>query len=276
MNTFGDIKGIKFISDLIHRYASSTRTFCYPTLCAFDKEDISHRRGEMIGGIPYTSASLPWPAMPTNGLFMQPIFQIDLGNASSILGVDLGSGVLQGWGPVALNTRELSVDSRDFLIRHISSESLSDSPNPEFPDWKRQGKNKSTVCYFMARNDEYGAFEETRIKWDEPMQMFGSREQFLETARDNFKVEREEFGDDEFMELADEFMEAISESPLVGGYISDYLGGFGGQAAGEYDPAYGDNLLLRLCDGEGFFYAVHWARDRNGQLQFLASFNLRP
>lgn len=276
MNKFAKDKGVEFISDLVYQYASSTRLFSYPEFHELDRNDMSQRREDMIGGLLYTNSKFPWPIMPSNGLYMQPIFQMNLENASSILSVDLGNGILQGWGPVAPNIHDLSVNSRDFIIRHIAQDDLSNAITPESPDWKVLKDGKSIIYHHMEISDNHPAFGKPRIKWGVPLKMFGSRQQFIETARRNFENELEDFGDDEFMDLADEFMDAISCSPLIGGYGANYMGGFGGQTAGESDPSYGENLLLRVCDREGFFFAVHWAREGNGGVRFKANFTLRP
>jgi len=226
----------------------------------------------MVGGFPYTSDSYPWPKTPASDLPMQPIVQLNLAGVAKILGVELGTELLQVWGPVAPTVGELSVDIKSFLLRLIPQEALSEHPSDFYPDWRSTGTGNT--AFHMQLDLEEPVAVNPRLHWGQPMQMFGSRQHFLEMAWSNYSAESEEMGTDELIDLADEFTDLLDASPLSNGSNSDYIGGFGGQRGGEYDPSYAEKLLFRLNDGNGFIFAIQWSNGVKQGLKFEPAFTL--
>jgi hypothetical protein len=206
---------------------------------------------------------------------MQPIVQVNLTNAGRILGVDLGSATLQAWGPVAEKVKDLSTDIDDFSIRLIPEDQIVKTPSDFFPDWQMLKKGMSTLVFHMQFDQDVPAANMPRVKWSAPLQMFGSKQHLLEIAWSDLRNESDAFGGDELFDLADQFMDCLDASPLSAGSNTDYLGGFGGQSGGEYDPSYGENLLVRITDGNGFYFAIKWMNSGKKGLNFEPGFTIR-
>ena len=273
MSEFAESKASPFISKLVDQFAKVTRTFSCPTYLPQNTGNPAERTDDMVGGCPYTSDSYPWPKTPGSELPMQPIVQLNLAGVGKILGVDLGSDLLQVWGPVAPTVDELSVDIQSFLLRLIPQDARYAPPSEYFPDWRSTGKG-NTAFHMQPDHDDPVA-KKPRLHWGQPLPMFGSRQHFLQMAWSNYPVEREEMGSDELIDLAQELIDVLDDSPLSNGSNSDYIGGFGGQRGGEFDPSYAENLLFRLNDGNGFIFAIHWSVSKKQGLTFEPAFTLQ-
>lgn len=93
------------IRDCINMYANVSRPFCVPRFLPFDRQSSEHRLvDQVLCGFPFTSAEFTWP-IEKLGNHMQPIAQINLAKASSLLGVHLGSGLMQVWGGIESGTK---------------------------------------------------------------------------------------------------------------------------------------------------------------------------
>ena len=275
MNNFATQKDSPFVSRLVETFSKVTRAFSLPTYLPQDHNIASQRPDDMMGGFPFTSDEYPWPETPGNDLYMQPIVQLNLANAGRILGVDLGTATLQVWGPVAEKVNELSTDIDDFCIRLIPGDQIDKTPSDFFPDWQMLKKGMSTSAFHMQLDQDAPAANMPRVKWSAPLQMFGSKQHLLEIAWSDLRNESDAFGGDELIDLADQFMDCLDASPLSAGSNTDYLGGFGGQSGGEYDPSYGENLLVRITDGNGFYFAIKWMNSGTKGLNFEPGFTIR-
>lgn len=275
MTEFADQQSSEFVSNLVEKFSKVTRAFSQPTYLSQDTGSAQHRRGDLVGGFPYTNEEHPWPKTPGNDLYMQPIVQLNLANAGSILGADLGTATLQVWGPVAEKINDLSTDIDDFCIRLIPEGQMVIAPSDFFPDWRMLKKGIPTAVFHMQFDQDAVTATMPRVKWSEPLQMFGSKQHLLQLAWADLRKESEDFGDDELIDLADQFMDYLDASPLSAGSNTDYLGGFGGQTGGEYDPSYGENLLLRITDGNGFYFAIKWMMTGKKGLVFEPSLAIR-
>ena len=77
-------------------YTKKTRPCAYPKFMPQDRSNPAHRTHDMLGGFPYTSEEFPWP-VSAEGHHMQPVVQINLKEAGTLLDEDVGSGLLQLW-----------------------------------------------------------------------------------------------------------------------------------------------------------------------------------
>ena len=275
MNGFAAQKASPFVSALVEKFSMVTLPFSSPTFLPQDFNNPSHRVDDLMGGFPYTSDDYPWPKTKGSDMPMQALLQINLANAGNILSANLGTETLQVWGPVAANANALSTDLDAFCVRLIPADQIVKPPSGAYIDWKVVKNGKPTAAFYMTADAENPVANNTRVRWSAPLPMFGSRQHFLEIAWRDLREASDDFGDDELMDLADEFFDAMDASPLSAGSNADYLGGFGGQTGGEYDPSYGDNLLVRITDGNGFYFATKWITSSKQGLIFNPYFTIR-
>ena len=115
------------IRKAVRIYAGTTRAFCSPRFARQDINDPAERRQDLVlGGLPYLSSSHPWPRSE-RGQWMQFLAQVDLDKASSMLGEEFGSGLLQVW---AHDYEECD----RFLVRVIDREALQEPLVGGFPE----------------------------------------------------------------------------------------------------------------------------------------------
>lgn len=174
---------------------------------------------DLIGGVPYTSDDFPWPKTTDGEYWMQPILQLNLQEAGARLGIDLGSDLLQVWGPVAKNVKSLSVDSNSFRLRRIPRECLKKKPSVEIPNWCGTGKKGQQFAFLCELADLEVA--PGRI-WGEVRPMYGSEAELFQYAYDENCA-------DELNEWTEKLFEVLNESSLIANTNSEYLGGRGGQ-----------------------------------------------
>ncbi|MEI8158030.1 MAG: hypothetical protein WCH60_14290 [Burkholderiales bacterium] len=275
MKEFAESKGSPFFSKLVDQFSTVTRTFSSPDYLPQDSDNQSQRTDDMVGGFPYTSKSYPWPKMPVSDLPMQPIVQLNLGTVGKILGTDFGTELLQVWGPVAPTMRELSVDIKHFMLRLIPLDALAEAPSDFLPDWRSASTGSCKTAFHMEIADDEPAAGNPRLQWGQPLPMFGSMQHLLEMAWSDHAIEAEEMGKDELIDVSIEFIDYLDPSGLTVVRNPAYIGGFGGQDGGEYDPSYGDDLLFRFSDGNGFFFAIKWTRGAKHGLKFQPAFTIR-
>lgn len=268
-----------FIIKLVEKFTHATRTFSLPSYSAQDATNPEDRRSDLLGGAQFTSDEYPWPQMADSGLYMQPILQLNMTTAGKILGMDLGTDTLQVWGPVAVDVYDLSTDIEDFCIRVIPEQSIAKAPSDFLPDWKvglDVSKDVSnTVCFHLMFDDSDERSSQSKVTWGQPLQMFGSIQQLFDIAWAELRKDLYEYGSDELSEFAEQLMEQLESSPLMAENNTDYLGGWGGQTGGESDPSYGDNLLVRLTDQNGFYFAMKWELHPKKGLIFEPRFTIR-
>lgn len=120
----------KEVSPLVKKavriYTNTSAPFCEPVFCKFDSKNSTHRLSDQVlGGFPYTSDDNPWP-QNSYGVEMQFLAQVDLANASQLLGEDFGSDLLQ----VFAHDHDFC---DEFLLRVISRQDLSSPMHLAFP-----------------------------------------------------------------------------------------------------------------------------------------------
>lgn len=116
----------KKIQGSLRTYSGISLPYCLPKFLNFDYKNPSHRfSDQLMKGFPYTSKSFPWPASE-QGIYLQPIAQINLKNASNLLNCDLGDGLLQIWG--------LEDDPELLQVRLISKQELAEPLDYFYPD----------------------------------------------------------------------------------------------------------------------------------------------
>lgn len=131
------------VIDALHVYAEEGRPFALPTFKRQDRSSNEQRLGNLLGGFPFTNERYPWPIGGMDALHMQPIAQIDLRQASLLLGFDFGEGLLQIWGMVGKSKESLNVVSTAFdddykkgvLMRVVPMLELGSAPSSFFPDF---------------------------------------------------------------------------------------------------------------------------------------------
>ena len=264
-----------FIIKLVEKFTHSTRTFSLPSYSAQDITNSEDRRSDLVGGALFTSDEYPWPQMADSGLYMQPILQLNLTTTGKLLGKDLGTDTLQEWGPVAVDVDDLSTDIEDFCIRVIPVQSIAKAPSDFLPDWKVSLDGSNTVFFHMVFNVSDERSTLSKVTWGQPLQMFGCIQQLFDIAWAELRKDLDSYGSDELMEFAEQLMEQLESSRLMATNNTDYLGGWGGQTGGESDPSYGDNLIVRLTDQNGFYFAMKWDKHPIKGLIFEPSFTIR-
>ena len=274
LKEFAKSKNNPFVEQWVDIYAKAVRPFCTPTFSKQDTSDVTQRRGTLVGGFPYTSASFPWPKVPGSELFMQPIVQLNLATVSQLLKIDLGTGLLQVWGPVV--PRSQSWIGIDFLTRLIPPESATGTPDEVLYDWKVLKNGKPIVAFGLELDETHPADAAPCVTWSAPLPMVGSRWHISQAAHNLMRTIKEDFDWDEIINYCEEIEEAaLWDSPLWPGDLV-YLGGFGGQDGGENsDPSSSDDLLVRISDNSGYHFCLHWAKQRDGSLRFLPDFTIR-
>lgn len=209
LNAFADEKNSEALKRIITKYASHTKTFCAPSHHKQDLNKPEQRLDDMLGGFPFTSETHPWPICKKSGLFMQPLIQLNLEKAGQLLGVDLETGVIQVWAPVANSVQDLSVDIDDFYMRIIPVNDMRAPMTSQQQNWRLNPKDKTPTAYhFMPSEDDIIA-NHPRVSWDMPAQMFGSQYHLTSIAHDELGQDC----DDEFLEVIEELFEALDASP---------------------------------------------------------------
>ena len=148
------------IKKSIELYAATSRTYCMPRFLPFERNNRAHRLADQTtGGFPFTSASWPWPQNDW-GKHMHFLAQVDLDNASRVLGFDCGSGLLQVWAPIP-------DDYEGYVVRVVPRSDLDQPLETAYPD-----ESETTAL-------EHGLFHwksvaplQPRIEWTNLGEMF--------------------------------------------------------------------------------------------------------
>lgn len=246
------------IKEAIARFANEGRAFALGDFCLQDKSKSDERKLDLLGGFPYTSEVYPWPIAGENGLFMQPLIQINLKAASELLKFDFGEGLLQLWGLVAkdessLNKVELAFDSdtsKAVFMRIIPIQDTLNLPSDFYPDFAPWLNNPKTI------ENRNGA---TFIKATQPMSE-GSTINWIRSTQKMYPSPHYELhsivnlitndidDDVDTSELFDELRSTVNvflKTPQECGNF--YLGGVRGYGDGRnFDPAQGFPVLVSL------------------------------
>ena len=238
------------VKEWLNVYLNNTRLYAVPKFLKQDLTKSQQRQCDLIGGIPYTSDSFPWPKTDGDGLPMQPICQINLETASSLLGENLGSGLFQLWGRVDTNKAEwkskLDERSEWMFIRVIPVAKLSETPSADIPDgsiWDNENKWSK----LDGPQPFFGRFpNELRLKpaisWHKLGYMFPHYLANLQHMGEVYNHNEDDF------DLRYDFFEDLpSGIPTPKSAPHIYLGGFGGQAYGDEDDTLNGELVIRLA-----------------------------
>ena len=261
------------LKDWLNVYLDNTRLYAIPKFLKQDLTKSQQRQCDLIGGIPYTSDSFPWPKTDGEGLPMQPICQLDLEIASSLLGENLGDGLFQLWGRVDNNRAEWKskLDERSdwIFIRVIPMAKLSETPSLDIPDvsiWDNENKwsNPDGPQPFFGRFPD-----ELRLKpaisWHKLGYMFPH---YLANLQHMGEVSNH--NEDDFDLRYNFFEDLPSGIPTPESAPHIYLGGFGGQAYGDEDGTLNGELVIRLEIEVGMTVHIGIMVDRHlaGRLTF--------
>jgi hypothetical protein len=159
------------IRSCIDMYANTTRLFCVPEFIPLDRKNPQHRlEDQVFSGFPFTSEEFPWPVEKL-GRYMQPIAQIDLAKASSLLGVELGGGLIQVWGGVESGKKV------ELLTRLVPPSSLANALDwfyPEHAPWLDKSLAFEGCVHSSVDAADFPSFgiDNCRIVWRATGQMF--------------------------------------------------------------------------------------------------------
>ena len=270
------------LRDYIIMYANTSRPFCVPEFLPFDRNSSQHRLSDQVFcGFPFTSVEFPWPVEKL-GSHMQPIAQINLAKASSLLDVNLGNGLMQVWGGVESSTK---VELQTRLIPESALTSELDWFHPEHAPWLDKSYDFEGCVQSCIEESDFPSFgiNNCRINWRFMGQMFypnvryrvfdpqkgdGSSHE-INGRKYEFDVELEEI--EEALDTAcisrpASLKSAWGEKPLV------VLGGYAESLGNAWSAHRGEMLLYHSLD-----YAVMitigltYELDVDGRLQFSAN-----
>lgn len=247
----------------LNAYAQMSLSYCLPARNAQDRKNAKQRLDDMVGGFPFTSELFPWPKEEGSGREMQPIFQVNLKNASELLHFDFGSGLLQVWGTAP--------SSKPLFLRIIPEVNLLDTVSSYFPenaDWERvltqdesQDEERTYLLDFPV-----DILKKPRITWKYAGQMFQAVDDYMPV----------DFPDDEDFESSADYIEGIKQSLTVA-HRGNYLGGFGGCLGSGYNFLVTNpetsHLLIRITDEFDRSVGVVAYRNADNSLRFAAEDN---
>jgi hypothetical protein len=238
------------VREALKLFSAEGRPFALPSFKKQNRASAIQRKSDLIGGFPFTTASYPWPVSPVNGLHMQPIVQIDLDRAGTLLGFDFGSGLLQLWGLVFEGDQspdlfEIVFSSsyeKGVMTRVIPKDALSDAPDNFYPThapWLKAGSEVEGVFLSPNKKMALGSI----IEWQladglmYPIPIYEMVSGSLTSA---------DRGVDE-LELFDEMEAAVRYCLTTPQSHSCYLGGVRGYGTGRHeDPAQGYPILFSI------------------------------
>jgi hypothetical protein len=216
---------------------------------------------QVVKGFPFTSTKHPWPCLP-NGLYLQPIAQLDLIGASDKLGISLGAGLLQVWA---------SPDLSDPKIRLISVGDLSDEVDEFYPPNAPWLDSEDYLCLFNCC-----AFDGAIINWSKPEVQLPCFHLALSPSGP-YNLVRDGYVRDHYDEwnkcvLALGFRVSCEHPAMV--QLGGYPWSIGNESDSvEYTSA-GPQLLLYIKDGQGMFtLQVVFEVKGDGQASFGAILN---
>lgn len=246
------------VKQKVSNFLDCAKPFAIPIFSLQDRSVEAQRLGNLIGGYPYTSDEYPWPLTDGSGLPMQPLFQLDLLDVGCVLGVDLGSGLLQVWARVDCDRAASlghAIDSdSQILIRNLSLEDIKRPLTNKYPDispWELQDCHEyedGPQPLFSDLPDKARAGSVIRwlsmgSMWPHPFHLE------LDSGFDDYRLR------ENIMRDLESYINLPTSSPEI------YLGGHGGQAGGWEDPTMlesrsEDFLVIRAKLGLGMNIGV--------------------
>lgn len=272
---------IEQMRSLVESYSKNSLPCCLPKYLPFDKKNASHRfEDQIIRGFPFTSENHSWP-VDSVGDFMQPLAQINLETASTLLNVNLGNGLLQVW--MAINPGgKKGADSWNPKIRIIPKTALNeqlDSFYPDMPVWDRDIEDEdedeecATECLIYANKNE---LPNVRIQWLSVGSMFPNvAHQMSEWCEDNgISDERDQYRlfdevDSSGIPNKLETVEGKREFAYLGGFIANSDNAIN-LVTWPYDAnnvSQKKNLLF-ISNCDIFSFTLIYFIDHEGQAQF--------
>lgn len=250
----------------ISHYENLGLNYCLPEFLPLDHTNRTHRLSDqVIKGFPFTSDSFPWPS-DSNEAYKQPLAQIDLDNASKLLGVNLGDSLLQLW----MDADPLSTDNWEIDIRIIPASVYKveelDNFYPKESDWHPH-EDEDSDCPIYLKHSE---MPYPRVSWISMGFMFPNPEKVLDGFRDGMQLSKQAFS-----ELSRE-TEVITRQERGLGVLR--LGGYPDGAGNDSDymdwqqlPSSENLLLFISCPYDVFFgLSLTYEIDVNGVVKFKA------
>ena len=253
---------------IVAQFLNTRRSYAIPDFINTGNMSTDDRRKNLFGGHLFTSQRHQWPLTDGDGLPMQPVFQIDLRDASSALGLDLGDGLLQLWGRVD-SSRDAVLSNDNYIdnlaiLRKIPQEEVSEEVLSDFPSsapWELSGSD-------IGDHDPQIAFvsapEAMRVgsvvQWKQMGDMLRHQEKIDFQSDEDLYYLREAL----YLKLQGFFATPTSAPKL-------YLGGFGGQSGGGEDPTFYDDdspLILRIDFGNGDIISIMANRIESNNTEF--------
>ena len=246
-------------------YAATSRTYCMPRFLPMDRSNRTHRLSDQTtGGFPFTSALWPWP--PTDwGKPMHFLAQIDLDNASRLLGFDCGSGLLQIWTPIP-------DDDEGYVVRVVPRADLDQPIDTTYPDDSE------------ASALEHGLFHwksvvplQPRIEWANFGEMFYKDLWRLvsDLGAQGSGVNLEDV-EDELLNLSEDIAElGVPHAALTDYFVQTprlFLGGYPFGYGNGWDHFHKPNtrmLLNLMSQGDPLFHlGISIAKSANGKVEY--------
>ena len=225
----------------VDAYAKNSQSYCIPRFVPLDRSNPTHRLDDqVVRGFPFTSANWQW-VMAKDGTPMQPLAQINLDRAGNLLGMDLGSGLLQIWVK----------EHREQLLRIVPVSALSETMDAYYPHdaaWNVESDDGEYVTLFYLYLSQ---MSHPRIEWVRAGQMFPRPYMSMH----NWCDEHTKFGEHEREQLS-ERIESLAIPMMERGDDATqwvHLGGYPGGYGNESDPCTwsgeGERLVLYIQDG---------------------------
>lgn len=247
------------VKEALKVFANEGRPFALPSFKTQDRSLAKQRTADLLGGFPYTNDAYPWPTGGPEGLYMQPVIQVNLQDAGKMLNFDFGEGLLQVWSVVgravkSFNTVEMALDtdkSKGVMQRVIPIDEISKPASDFFPDftpWIKSDPGTDQGGLLFIEPDK-NMTEGSIVKWKQAKQWmyptpFYELHNIDALVPNPAEVTEGVDGYDLFEELK-AGVSALLKTPADGGAC--YLGGVRGYGDGrDADPAQGFPVLLNI------------------------------
>lgn len=263
------------LRDAVPKYAATGRPYALPGYFPQDKSNVELRTHDMIGGYPYTSAAYPWPRTEDNGLYMQPVVQINLALASELLGEEWGAGLVQVWGRVDKTEEEsnrvrtenwISRKGSDqcLLVRHISTKDIATIPSdfyPEFAPWLPGITSECVLFVGSSLAQRQQMATSPLVKWKTMESMFQFRDWGVGHDFLSDYVSRSDYAETgvDWYEATQQLRYAVEDLLTHPGRL--HLGGYGGHG-GQSDPTGPTHVLFYAFENLGLGQ-ISWGIDRS-------------
>lgn len=209
------------------------------------------RKGELLLGPLFCSVENPWP--DDDGVPMIPLAQIDLDNASSLGGVDLGTGLLQVFCP------QEDKQGQQVYTRKIDRESVAKQELTDAPTFSDDTSGFASLAWAQEES------QDRRIYGGECLQITGYTEKKFTLAMPSPISDEHNLSkvDAELRAKIEEFDKIVSDNSDAWSPGGFHL--FGTFYPIQYYPADRDKVLFTLESQDGFNFG-------DGQAQIFFKF----